>query len=237
MRLIPVKTPRLLKHFYPEYIWDIKTADKTIYLTFDDGPTPEITEFVLAQLKKHNAKATFFCIGSNVVNHPELFRKTIAQGHAIGNHTMNHIKGWKVNDKQYFEEVTKALSAFQVSLSKVEQFDKLKINHLKPYPDNQLSVSTSSSKLFRPPYGQIKRSQGKKLIGLGYDIIMWDVLSFDWSADVSEKQCLNYVTSKSTSGSIIAFHDSLKASRNMMYALPRILEYFSGLGFKFKAIE
>lgn len=206
MNLTPVKTPLVVKKLFPNFIWEMPSDTKEIYLTFDDGPTPEITNWTLDVLKLYNAKATFFCIGNNVEKHPDIFQNIINEGHAIGNHTYNHVKGWKTSVEDYLEDIKKA-----------EKF----IN----------------SKLFRPPYGQITPKQGSSLIDLGYKVVMWNVLSIDWDVFVSRKICLNNVISKATSGSIIVFHDSVKASKNMQYALPKVLEHFSEKGFVFKAIE
>lgn len=197
---------------FPNYVWDISINTKELYLTFDDGPTPEITNWTLNVLKQYNAKATFFCIGANIEKHPGIFLNIIKDGHVIGNHTQHHAKGWKTKTKAYIAEVLEAEKQIKLQQSK-------------------------SSYLFRPPYGQITPKQGKKLINLGYKIIMWDVLSFDWQKEVSGENCANNVISKSKEGSIIVFHDSIKASKNMMYALPKVLEYFSNAGFTFKALH
>nr|WP_321230582.1 polysaccharide deacetylase family protein [uncultured Psychroserpens sp.] len=215
MKIAPVKTPIVAKKMFPNYVWDIATNNKELYLTFDDGPTPQITNWTLDTLKQYNAKATFFCIGNNVEKHPDIFENIIRDGHTIGNHTQNHIKGWRTKTKGYIENINQA----QVII------DSKIATHQSPI-----------SNLFRPPYGQITPKQGKKLIALGYKIIMWDVLSFDWEQDISEEKCLENVISKSKAGSIIVFHDSVKASRNMMYTLPKVLKTFSEKGYVFKAI-
>jgi peptidoglycan/xylan/chitin deacetylase (PgdA/CDA1 family) len=216
LKITPVKTPVVAKKMFPNYVWDIATTNKELYLTFDDGPTPEITNWTLDTLKKYDAKATFFCIGNNVKKHPSIFKSIIKDGHTIGNHTLNHVKGWKTKSKNYLKEVKGA---------------QIEIN------SNLDNLYTSKVCLFRPPYGQIKPKQGKKLIALGYQIIMWDVLSFDWEQDVSEEKCLENVISKSKAGSIIVFHDSVKASKNMTYALPKVLEIFSKKGYVFKSLS
>ena len=215
MGLTPVKTPKLVPKLFPNYVWNIETSQKELYLTFDDGPTPEITDWVLDMLKIYNAKATFFCIGKNVETHPDIFKRILDDGHSIGNHTQNHVKGWRIKTPNYIENVLQAETVLELQIT------------------NQ---GSSSSKLFRPPYGQIKPQQGTKLLELGYKIVMWDVLSFDWDAEVSEKACLNNVISKSKPGSIIVFHDSVKASRNMQHALPKVLDYFSKEGYNFKSL-
>lgn len=206
-----IKTPFWLKKIYSSYYWDINTQEKILYLTFDDGPHPTATPFVLYQLQQYNAKATFFCIGKNVIAHPNIYAQIIADGHLTGNHTHNHLNGWKTETKVYLENI-------------------------------KLAEQQIRSSLFRPPYGRIKREQGKLLIskdfdGRGYNIIMWDVLSGDFDNKISPEKCLANVTRKATNGSIIVFHDSEKAFKNMSYALPNVLEFFSEKGYAFKAIH
>lgn len=205
MKLIPVKTPSVAKRLFPSYIWDIKTEANTLYLTFDDGPTPVVTEFVLETLALFQAKATFFCIGENVLKYPDIYQKILDQGHSVGNHTHNHLNAFNLDADVYMQNVKKASQVIY-------------------------------SKLFRPPYGKLKLPHGKQLKLEGYNIVMWDVLSFDWDASVSKETCLNNVISKAKKGSIIVFHDSLKAKRNMTYALPKVLAHFSNQGFKFEKL-
>lgn len=220
MSLVPVKTPLLAKKMFPDYIWNIPTYDKVIYLTFDDGPTPDITEWALKALAAYNAKATFFCIGNNIKNHPGIFQETINQGHTIGNHTYNHVKGWKTKTEDYINNIGLCEAV------------------IKPQISNSSIVNQQSliSNLFRPPYGRIKPSQAKKLMAIGYQIIMWDVLSFDWDKNVPQETCFENIIENATNGSIIVFHDSVKASKNMMYALPKVLDYYSKQGYKFKPL-
>ncbi|RBP34390.1 peptidoglycan/xylan/chitin deacetylase (PgdA/CDA1 family) [Oceanihabitans sediminis] len=215
MNLTPVKTPLVVKKIFPNYIWDIKTNAKEIYLTFDDGPTPEITKWTLETLKQYNAKATFFCIGNNIEKHPKIFYDILKEGHSIGNHTHNHIKGWKTSAEDYLANVKKAQEVIDTATGK-EKLEEVK--------------------LFRPPYGQISPKQGSELLKIGYKVIMWDVLSIDWDASVSKERCLNNVISKADSGSVVVFHDSVKASKNLQYALPRTLAFFSKKGYTFKAL-
>jgi len=197
------KSPRLLKRLYPDFVWDIQTDEKVIYLTFDDGPIPDITEWVLAQLAQYNAKATFFCIGDNVCKHPTIFQQLIQNGHAIGNHTYNHLKGWNTENEVYWQNIEQC----------------------------QAELSTST-RLFRPPYGRIKRSQAKPLLD-NYKIVMWDVLTGDFEKHLSPERCLQKTLQHTRSGSIVVLHDSLKAWKSMSYVLPRMLEYFSSLGYRF----
>ena len=216
MVLFPVKIPKLIKRIFPNYVWDFSSKDKTLYLTFDDGPTPEITKWTLDTLKEYNAQATFFCIGNNIEKHPEIFTSIIAEGHHIGNHTHNHLKGWKTSKNNYIENVTQAQNSIDRLATK-----------------NKYALGT---KLFRPPFGKIKNSQAKALIALGYKIIMWSVISIDWDHKITKEQCLKNVIKHATNGNIIVFHDSVKASKNMKYALPKVLEHFSNKGYSFKAI-
>ncbi len=212
MQIIPAKTPGFVKTLFPNFVWNIITDRKELYLTFDDGPTPEITEWVLQILNDFNAKATFFCIGNNIEKHPEVFQHIITEGHTIGNHTYNHLKGWKHKAKVYVRDVLKT--------------EKIIRNF----------TTDTSNNLFRPPYGKFKNKQSKKLLELGYKIILWDVLSYDWDKSVSEEICFKNVTSAAKEGSIVVFHDSIKASRNLKYVLPKVLEYYTEKGYVFKGL-
>jgi len=199
--------------FFSKYTWRFSTKKKELFLTFDDGPTPEITEFIIGELKKFNAKATFFCIGKNVKNYPELFKMIIDDGHSIGNHTHNHLKGWKTDKASYIDNILLC--------------DKTLTEFKNP---------TTDPKLFRPPYGKVKNSQAKELLKKGYKVIMWSVLSADFDVSISKEKCLDNVLKNTENGSIIVFHDSLKAAERMQYALPKVLKHFSDKGFVFKTI-
>ena len=216
MRFYWIKTSLLVKKIFPNYIWDIPNTSNKIYLSFDDGPTPEITKWILEELEKYNAKATFFCIGNNIEKYPEIFKKIINEGHSIGNHTYNHLNGWETTTNEYLENV----NLYESSILNL----KSKILNLK-------------SKLFRPPYGKIKRSQSKKLRQLGCKIIMWDVLSADFDTSISKEKCLQNVLQNVTSGSIIVFHDSIKAFPNLEYTLPKALKYWAAKGFLFEKLD
>ena len=196
-----VKTSIFIKKIFFRHIWSIPNKEKGVYLTFDDGPTPEITEWVLAELKKHEAKATFFCIGNNIEKHPNIFSKILQEGHAIGNHTFNHLNGWKTDKTAYVQNAVQCEKA-------IEDF-------------------SYRSKLFRPPYGKIKPSQAKALRDKGYQVIMWDVLSADFDQQISPEQCLENVLKNVSSGSIIVFHDSVKAYENLKYVLPKTLSFLA----------
>jgi len=221
MTWIPAKMPSFAKKFFPNYVWDFfserrQTNEKVMYLTFDDGPLPNITEFVLDELQKYDAKATFFCIGSNVEKHPDVFKKLVLQGHSIGNHTQRHLIGWETPNDVYLADILEAEKAI----------------------NSQISDSiTTPVNLFRPPYGKISKQQGKILKERGYNIIMWDVIAKDWLESIKPKQCLQNIIKNAKNGSIVVLHDSIKASRNVHYVLPRLLEHFSKKGFKFEAIK
>jgi peptidoglycan/xylan/chitin deacetylase (PgdA/CDA1 family) len=213
---LTVKTPWLAKKAFPAYIWNIPSKEKVIYLTFDDGPTPTITEKTLDILAQYNAKATFFCIGKNVAANPTIYQRIINEEHAVGNHSYNHLKGWLTKKSIYIENILATEKGF---LSQ------------NPNPKTQIP------KLFRPPYGKLKPSQGKALQKLGYKIIMWDVLARDWDKAISNESVLNNIIKNTENGSIVVLHDSIKASKNMLYALPKALDYFSKKGYRFKKIE
>jgi peptidoglycan-N-acetylglucosamine deacetylase len=201
------KTPRVLKWFYPSLVWNIPTAEKNIYLTFDDGPIPEVTDFVLATLAEYNAKAVFFCVGDNIRKHPEVFERVLQAGHKVGNHTHNHLKGWKTQDQPYIDNVAEC----------------------------EACIGKHTSNLFRPPYGRIKRSQIKALKSQ-YKIVMWDVLSADYEKFLSKESCLEGSIRATRPGSIVLFHDHLKTYEKIQYVLPRYLEHFSKLGYRFELI-
>jgi peptidoglycan/xylan/chitin deacetylase (PgdA/CDA1 family) len=215
---LPIRVPSFIKWMHPYwYIWDIPTKDKVIYLTFDDGPIPEVTEWALDTLKKKGVKATFFCIGDNVQKHPHIFEQITRNGHSIGNHTQHHLKGWKHTKEAYISNVALA----EKTMTHVLQKKQKDAPH---FP------------LFRPPYGKIKRSQAKQLRKKGYEIMMYRTVAYDWEASVTPEQCLNNVIKNTRSGDLIVFHDSIKASKNMKYALPKAIDYFLEKGFTFKSL-
>lgn len=217
MKAYWVKTHRIIKKIFSNFIWDIPNNEKKIYLTFDDGPTPEITAWVLNQLEQYNAKATFFCIGKNIAAHPEIFTQILEKGHSIGNHTYNHLNGWKTTTDEYIEN-SKQCAEVSTQFANNKQ-------------------QTINYKLFRPPYGKIKAAQAKKLRQQGYKIIMWDVLSADFDQNITKEACLDNVVSNTKSGSIIIFHDSLKAFKNLEYVLPKVLKHLAEHHFSFEAIK
>jgi peptidoglycan/xylan/chitin deacetylase (PgdA/CDA1 family) len=211
-----IKTSQIIKRLFSNQVWDIPNKENKIYLTFDDGPTPKITEWVLGILKENEIKVTFFCIGINIQKHPEIFNKIIEEGHTIGNHTFNHKNGWKTSTADYIENV----ELCQKQILSLQS----KIWNLK-------------SKIFRPPYGKIKPSQSKKLRKLGYKIVMWDILTADFDEKTSKEKSLENATQKVTSGSIIVFHDSVKAFNIIEFALPRTIQILKERGFVFDVIS
>lgn len=217
-----VKTNRFIKIIFPNYIWDIRNDENKVYLTFDDGPTPEITEWTLAQLKLHNAKATFFCIGNNVRKFPEIFDKVIQDGHSIGNHTFNHLNGWKTSIDDYVKNVELCNDQITAQCSVISNQFADKSN---------CQLNPDHCKLFRPPYGKIKPSQSKILRKQGYKIIMWDIISYDFDTSITPEKCLENVLNNVQSGSIIVFHDSKKAFKNLEFVLPRTLQFLKEKGY------
>jgi|TARA_B110000285_G_scaffold135112_1_gene151405 peptidoglycan/xylan/chitin deacetylase (PgdA/CDA1 family) len=202
--MYPAKIPKFIQRLFPSYFFSIPTTEKVIYLTFDDGPIPEVTPWVLEQLAAYNAKATFFMIGDNVRKYPEVYQQVIDGNHAIGNHTFNHLNGWKTDNETYFENVQKC-------------------------------AETIDTKLFRPPYGKLKPSQAKYL-RKQYKIILWEILSGDFDKNISSERCLENVLNNTKNGSIIVFHDSLKAEKHLRFVLPKILKHFHKKGFQFQLI-
>jgi peptidoglycan/xylan/chitin deacetylase (PgdA/CDA1 family) len=209
--LLFTNPPALVRSVYRQCLWSVKTTEKVLYLTFDDGPIPQVTPFVLDELKRYGAKATFFCIGNNIDVNPEIFQRIQDEGHGIGNHSYNHLNGWQTANDEYYTNIEKCseiLSGYGLAGPK---------------------------QLFRPPYGKLKPAQYKFLKDR-YRIVLWDVLSFDFDLKMSEEKVLSNVIANAGPGSVIVFHDSLKAQAKMEYALPKVLEHFSAKGFKFEKL-
>lgn len=185
-------------------IWRIPGVSQTIYLTFDDGPIPEVTPILLDTLSHFSAKATFFCVGDNIRKHPELFDRIVAEGHVAGNHTFNHFDGWKKTATEYRQNVDRC-------------------------------TNLSGSRIFRPPYGRITPWQINQL-KQDYYIVLWSVLSGDYDINTSPERCLKNVLRYTRSGSIVVFHDNIKALPRVTYTLPRFLEHFTKLGYSFEAL-
>lgn len=193
--------PRIFRLFFRHTIWQKKTSSKVIYLTFDDGPTPEITTQVLDILDNYSWKATFFCVGENVQKNPEVYKEILSRGHRTGNHSYNHLKGYNHSCADYVENVKKASTLID-------------------------------SELFRPPYGRITFKQIKAL-HKDYQIIMWDVITHDYNKKLCPNQVLNNVKNNLRKGSIVVFHDSVKAKSNVITVLPQALEFWKENGYEF----
>ncbi len=190
---------------FNNFVWNVDTNEKVIYLTFDDGPIPDLTQKILNILDFYNAKATFFCVGENVKKHPKIYENILKKGHSAGNHTYSHLYGIKAGTEEYLEDIEKATK----------------------YID---------SKLFRPPHGRMKFSQQTE-IQKEYQIVLWDVLSYDFDINTTEVECFDNVRHFARPGSVIVYHDNIKAEKNMLYSLTHTLENFSKKGYRFDTIE
>ncbi len=190
---------------FPHFIWKVESQPQTVFLTFDDGPIPGVTEWVLDTLRERNIKATFFCVGDNVRKHPHVFQRIIDEGHAVGNHTFNHLNGWKTTKDEYIANIYKASEYI-------------------------------TSNLLRPPYGKISPRVAREL-SRNYKIVMWDVLSRDYNQSLSGHDCARIVADKARAGSIIVFHDSIKAQHNVRVALPIVIDDLRRKGFSFDKIS
>ncbi|HMG68118.1 MAG TPA: polysaccharide deacetylase family protein [Chitinophagaceae bacterium] len=204
-----VKTPWIIKKIYSSYTWSEQTKEKKLYLTFDDGPHPEITPFVLTELKKFDALATFFCIGKNVLAYPEVYKQVLNEGHAVGNHTQNHLNGWKTANDVYLKDVAEAANYIDSDLFR-PPYGKITMFQAK---NLQAAMKGKKSR-----------------------VIMWDVLSADFDERVSKEESLQFVVLRASPGSIIVFHDSEKAFQKLSYVLPKVLHHFTNQGYKFITI-
>ena len=197
--------PQLVRLLYPKAIWRMDKKVKAVYLTFDDGPIPRITPWVLDLLDKYQIKATFFMVGDNIRKHPEEFKMVVDRGHRLGNHTFNHIRGSEYLSDNYLENTDQA-----------NEFLK--------------------TDLFRPPHGHMRWGQ-YQVLKKKYRIIMWDLVTRDYSNRLNGPQVLAKVKKYVRNGSIITFHDSIKSEQNMKYALPRAIEWLKEQGYEFKVFD
>ena len=188
------------------YPYGVFRTGKAVYLTFDDGPIPEVTPKVLAILAQYKVKATFFMVGENVDKHPEVYEQVVKAGHRIGNHTYNHIKGWHCTTATY--------------LGNVEQCQE----------------RIGDTNLFRPPYGKATWLQRRMLHLMGYKLIYWDILTRDYDSAVTPEEMLANIQRNTRPGSIINFHDSLKSNERMLTVLPQAIEWLQAQGYTLKAL-
>lgn len=205
-----VKMPGWVQALWPGLLWRKPRNEKVLYLTFDDGPSPGVTDAVLAQLTAYNAKATFFCIGDKVQQFPETLRKVQAAGHTIGNHTYNHLNRWKTPLTTYLANTAQAQAAIA-------------------------AVTGEQPRFFRPPYGKIGPGTARKL-GAHYRVVMWDVVAGDWNKAWSVERVTQNVLRYARAGSIVVFHDSEKAADRMLPTLAVTLAHFANLGYRFEAL-
>lgn len=192
------QTPHWVQRVFPQMIWRVPTQEKKLYLTFDDGPVPGPTEFVLSTLQSFKITATFFCIGDNVRRHPEIFSRVLAAGHGVGNHTDHHLDGWRTQTDLYLQDLIRC--------------------------DEAIMQHATMPQFFRPPYGKITWCQAARVKAINKRVVMWDVLPYDFDAALAPEQCLLQTIKATRRGSVVVFHDSLKAERNLTYALPRYIE-------------
>lgn len=203
------KTPAIIAKTFKSIWWKLPQEKPTIFLTFDDGPIPELTPYVLETLQKFQAKATFFCVGDNIRKHPDIFQNLLQYGHQVGNHTFNHLNAWKVHKNEYLQNIALCQQIMQ-----------------------EQNVQNT---LFRPPYGKLSLGL-RKQIEKNLKIVLWDVLTYDFDQTLDQEICLKNALQNTENGSIVVFHDNIKAIHNLTYTLPRFLEYFSEKGFCFEAL-
>ncbi len=210
-KFFPHRTPGWVQNLFPGFIWNKPTDDKVVYLTFDDGPVPQATPVVLDYLSEFNARATFFCVGENVIRYPEVLKQVITQGHSVGNHTHHHLNGWSTPVQDYLQDVEHCQQA------------------LNPY------LAADFKPMMRPPYGRILPKQWRNLAA-DYQLVMWDVLSGDFSGRIDATTCLKQSIRFTRPGSIVLFHDSIKTIEKLKAVLPAFLKHFSQRGFSFKQL-
>lgn len=209
---IPVKIPWIVQALFPRFTWRIPTHEKEVFLTFDDGPIEGMTEWILDELAKRRAKATFFVVGANARKNPHLIRRILDEGHGLGNHTFNHLNGFKTPIQEYVENI------------------RLCEEELKKW------IPEYYPRLFRPPYGRLRPQQASIIRQFGYQIVLWDVLSFDFDLSLSPKTCIDNVLNHTRTGSIIVMHDNLKAEPRVYGSLPRILDQLLEKGYQFRSL-
>ncbi|MBO5811477.1 MAG: polysaccharide deacetylase family protein [Bacteroidales bacterium] len=213
-----ITTPKILRMFYPSFLWEMPKGEKKLYITFDDGPHPTITPQVLEILKKFNAKATFFCVGSNVKKYKETFELIKKEGHSVGSHTFNHERGWKTKTKDYVNSVKEACNLIQSPLFRPPH-GRIKFSQIRELKKDFMNSGVNDN---------------SKILNLR--IVAWTVISYDWDKSLTPDDCFNNVIKNADDGSIIVFHDSEKAFNNMIPALTKVLEYYTDKGYTFEKL-
>ena len=219
------RPPKLLHALLPGCQWTGPAASggvPVLYLTFDDGPIPEETPWVLEQLAAHQAKATFFCVGDNVARYPDIARAALAAGHRLGNHTQHHRSAWATGRAEYLADVARC----QQTLAAVQA---------EQIGDSLQSAGSERKPLFRPPYGRLTWPIISAL-GTDFRIVMWSVLTRDYDPSLSPENCLRYALAAVRPGDVLVFHDSRKANARMRFVLPRLLAHFAEKGFQFETL-
>lgn len=208
----PIRMPGFMPRLFPALTWCMPSARQEVYLTFDDGPIAGVTDKILDWLQQADAKATFFVVGNNATRNPELLQRAVVAGHTIGNHTYNHVSGWRVSQEDYRQEIDRTEAIIE----------------------SQLTNTPNRLKWFRPPYGQLPPRYG--FVADTHRIAMWDVLAADWDPQYTPNDCLNNVINNWRPGSLIVLHDSQKCAERCLYVVPRLLEHFSKIGVMVKAL-
>ncbi len=201
------KTPQVLRKIYPDLIWEKESTDE-IFLTFDDGPHPEVSNWVMDTLKQYEARATFFCVGQNLQRFPEVAKRAIYEGHVLANHTHDHSKGWQTDNQTYYQSIEQC--------------------------KQELTQLQGHNKLFRPPYGRIRKKQ-IGVVNRDYQIVMWSHLSWDFDRKLNVRKAIDKLKGVGA-GSIVVFHDSEKSVGNLKKMLPGMLDYWSSVGLKFNTL-
>lgn len=209
--------PSWMQRLYRGVTWRRVTRDKCVYLTFDDGPIPDVTPAILDVLARYGVKATFFVVGDNITKYPRVYARMLAEGHRVGNHTMHHTKGSRCSLDEYLRDVD---ACAQVMAA----------NSPKPL------AGQGSSPLFRPPYGKMTGRQKRAVLDRGYEIILWDVLTHDYSKRYTPEKMLKIVKRYTRIGSIINFHDSVKSGARTIEVLPQVIEWLQSEGYRIELL-
>jgi len=202
-----VTKPRWIRSLYGPCIWSVPTKEKVLFLTFDDGPFPGITDFVLDQLRIFGAKGTFFCVGEQVERHPALYRRILDEGHSTGNHTYSHLDGWRTANRRYYNDIEQARGLIRSRLFRPPH------GHITPLQARRLTRGAAP-----------------------LQVVQWSILSGDFDPATDAEQCYDNVARHAAPGAIVVFHDNESAARNLRSVLPRVLSTFSAEGYRFERL-